>query len=171
MEQLKKSVRKTRLKKSAHKQTKMKKYKVGFQIGGLILFLLVMLPNFYWFAVPAPHDILRAESVTPTLDGIASVAQVLLVIALCILVNRDSERIGIRPLVIAAVICCLLYYAGWACYYQGITNAVVVLDLCLAPCLAFLFFSLDRKNAIAVIPLLIFAVCHTMYGIINFILP
>lgn len=148
----------------------MKKYKIGFQIWGLILFLIIMLPNFYWFAVPAPHDILRGESVTPALDRIASIAQVLLVIALCILVNRNSKRMGISPLMIAAVLCCLLYYTGWVFYYQGVTNAVVVLDLCLAPCLAFLFFALDRKNKIAVIPILVFAVCHTMYGIMNFIL-
>ena len=149
----------------------MKKYKIGFQIGGLILFLIIMLPNFYWFAVPAPHDLLRAGSVTPALDGIASIAQVLLVVALCILVNRNSKRMGISPLIIGTVLCCLLYYAGWVCYYRGVTNAVVVLDLCLAPCLAFLCFALDRKNAIAVIPTLVFAVCHTMYGVINFILP
>lgn len=149
----------------------MKQYRIGFQIGGLILFLLIMLPNFYWFAVPAPHDILRAESVTPTLDRIASVAQVLMVIALCTLAGRDRKRSGRSPLILAVVICCLLYYAGWVCYYQGMTNAAVVLDLCLAPCLAFLFFSLDRKNFIAVIPLVVFAVCHTMHGIMNLILP
>lgn len=147
----------------------MKKYKMGFQIEGLILCLIIMLPNFYWFAVPAPRDILRAESVTPALDGIASIAQVLLVIALCILVNRNSKRVGISPLMVGAVICWLLYYAGWICYYQGVTNAVVILDLCLAPCLTFLFFSLDRKNVFAVMLTVIFAVCHVAFGIINFI--
>lgn len=148
----------------------MKKYKMGFSVWGLLLFLVIMLPNFYWFAVPAPNDILRAESVTPTLDMIASVAQVLMVIALCIFMNQNSKRIGVSPLVIAAVICCLFYFAGWIFYYQGVTNAVVVLDLCIAPCLAFLFFSLDRKNAFAVIPILVFAVCHFLYGVVNFIL-
>lgn len=147
----------------------MKQYRIGFQIGGLILFLLIMLPNFYWFAVPAPHDILRAESVTPALDAAASAAQVLLAAALCVVVNRNRKRVGIRPLILGAVLCCLLYYAGWVCYYRGVTNAAVILDLCIAPCLAFLFFALDRKNGIAVIPTLVFLACHTLYGIINFI--
>lgn len=148
----------------------MKKYKVSFQIWGLLLFLILMLPNLYWFAVPAPHDILRAESGTPTLDLIASIAQVLMTIALCIFGNQDSKRIGVSPLVIGTVVCCLVYFAGWVFYYQGVADAVIILDLCIAPCLAFLFFSLDRKNAFAVVPVLIFAVCHFISGVMNFIL-
>jgi hypothetical protein len=46
----------------------LKPYRFGFDIWGLLLFLLVMLPNFIWFAVPAPNDVLRAESVTPITD-------------------------------------------------------------------------------------------------------
>ena len=48
------------------------RYRFGFDVWGLLLFLLVMLPNFIWFAVPAPNDILRTESVTPVVDVIAS---------------------------------------------------------------------------------------------------
>lgn len=33
------------------------KYRFGFDFWGLILFLLVMVPNFIWFAVPAPNDV------------------------------------------------------------------------------------------------------------------
>ena len=61
-------------------------YRFGFDIWGLLLFLLVMLPNFIWFAGPAPNDVLRTESVTPVVDLIASVCQVLTVACLCFLV-------------------------------------------------------------------------------------
>lgn len=43
---------------------KNKKYKIGFDIRGLIIFIVIMIPNFIWFAVPAPNDILRGESIT-----------------------------------------------------------------------------------------------------------
>lgn len=46
--------------------------KLGFDVGGLVLFLALMLPNFLWFAIPAPNDVLRAESATPVIDAIAS---------------------------------------------------------------------------------------------------
>ena len=42
----------------------LKKYKLG---------LIIMIPNFIWFAVPAPNDILRADSVTGAFDTLASV--------------------------------------------------------------------------------------------------
>lgn len=90
----------------------MKKYKFGFNIWGLILFFIIMLPNFYWFFVPASNDVLRAESVSKSLDTIASVFQVSMVIALCIFINKDSKRIGITPLIIASIASCLLYFAA-----------------------------------------------------------
>ena len=37
----------------------MRKYKLAFDPGGLLLFLQMMLPNFVWFNLPAPDDILR----------------------------------------------------------------------------------------------------------------
>ncbi len=39
-----------------------KEYKLGFDRYGLLLFLLIMLPNFIWFAVPAPNDALRTDA-------------------------------------------------------------------------------------------------------------
>ena len=37
----------------------LRQYKFGFEINGLVLFLVIMVPNFIWFFVPAPNDILR----------------------------------------------------------------------------------------------------------------
>ena len=67
------------------------KYKFGFDLWGLVLFFIIMIPNFIWFAVPAPDDILRAESKTEVIDTIASVCQVLMVISLCIFVNKERK--------------------------------------------------------------------------------
>ena len=41
-------------------------------VSGLLLFLIIMIPNFIWFAVPAPNDILRTDSITGTFDTVAS---------------------------------------------------------------------------------------------------
>lgn len=49
----------------------LKKYKMSFEIWGLLLFLIIMLQNFIWFAIPAPNDILRANSITETIDTVA----------------------------------------------------------------------------------------------------
>ena len=57
----------------------LKKYKMGFDAWGLVVFLIIMIPNFIWSAVPAPDDILRTESTTKVIDAIGSVAQVIMI--------------------------------------------------------------------------------------------
>lgn len=37
---------------------RLKKYKLSFDIWGLLLFLIIMIPDFVWFSVPAPNDVL-----------------------------------------------------------------------------------------------------------------
>ncbi|MGN1276805.1 MAG: hypothetical protein ACI4UK_07440, partial [Floccifex sp.] len=65
----------------------MKKYRFGFDVWALVLFFIIMILNFIWFAVPAPNDILRGESITKTIDVIASICQVLMVMSLCIFIH------------------------------------------------------------------------------------
>lgn len=149
---------------------KLKKYKLCFDVWGLLLFLIIMIPNFVWFFVPAPNDVLRADSITEVFDTIASICQVLMVIALCIFANKRNCKFRMTLLMIAVMICCLLYFASWTGYYFGIVNAVIILGLTIPPCLAFMFFAIDRKNMIAVVPIFIFTFCHLIYGIVNFII-
>ena len=145
------------------------KYKFGFDVSGLILFLLVMLPNFIWFAVPAPNDVLRSESVTPMVDVVASVCQVLTVVCLCFVIHKERGKLRFSLLVIAAVICIVAYYIGWGLYYSGIASDGVILMLTIPPCLAFILFAADRKNLPAVLFATGFAVCHLIFAIMNFI--
>lgn len=149
---------------------KLKKYTFGFDVWGLLLFIIVMIPNFIWSAVPAPNDILRSGSITEAIDMLASVCQVLMIAALCILRNKESKKICLSPLIITSAACCLLYYAGWIVYYTGTVNTIVILALTLPPCLAFLFFAIDRRNGIAAALITVFTICHLIYGTVNFII-
>ena len=148
----------------------LNKYRFGFDVWGLIFFLLVMLPNFIWFGVPAPNDVLRAESATPIVDTVASVFQVLTIACLCFVINKERSQLRFSPLVIAAIVCVAVYYAGWASYYLGIANSLVIIILTIPPCLAFILFAADRKNLPAVVFATAFAVCHLIFAIINFII-
>ena len=148
----------------------LKQYRFGFDLSGLLLFLLVMLPNFIWFAVPAPNDVLRTDSITPVVDIIASVCQVLTVACLCFLINEERSELRFSPLVIATVICAAVYYLGWALYYSGITNSWVILLLTLPPCLSFILFAADRKNLPAVLFASVFAVGHLIFAVVNFVI-
>lgn len=148
----------------------LKKYKFGFDIWGLIIFLIVMIPTFFWSLVPAPNDILRNESKTHFIDMIGSVCQVLFAAMICVLINKERKKLILSPLIIAAVISIITYFVGWVLYYCGNISPFVILMLTLPPCLAFLFFALDRRNMVAVIPIVCFTVCHLVYGVVNFIM-
>lgn len=144
-------------------------YRFGFDVLGMILFLLVMLPNFIWFAVPAPNDVLRTESVTHVVDVVASVCQVLTVACMCFVIHKERRKLRFSPLVIATVVCIVVYYAGWVLYYTGNASTWVILLLTIPPCLAFILFAVDRKNFLAVLFATVFAVCHLIFAIMNFI--
>lgn len=149
---------------------RLRNYRIGFDIRGVILFLTVMLPNFIWFAFPAANDVLRNESMTPALDTVASVYQAVMVASLCFMINKARPKPMNRALLTGTGILIILYYAGWCLYYAGNASPAVILDLCIAPCLAFILFSAAGKNLPAMLSAGIFAVCHLVYGIVNFIL-
>ena len=148
----------------------LKKYRFGFDIFGLILFLLVMIPNFIWFAVPAPNDVLRTESITPIIDVIGSVSQVVFIAAICILIRKDVDKIRFSKLIILSLAMVITYFVGWILYYSGIVNPIVIALLTIPPCMAFIIYTIDRKNIVATIPAIIFTVCHVIYGVVNYII-
>lgn len=146
----------------------LKQYRFGFDPWGLILFLLVMLPNFIWFAVPAPDDILRVDSATPVVDAIGSVFQVLTVACLCFVIHKSSSKLRFSPLIIATIICISIYYIGWALYYTANVSPIVILLLTVPRCLAFLLFAIDRKNLLAILFATVFAMYHLIFWVANF---
>ena len=147
----------------------IRKYKLAFDILGLLLFLIIMIPNFIWFLFPTSNDILRNESITPIIDMLALIFQVILVIALCTIINKQGQKPMKKTWFKWIISAIIIYFVGWILYYIGIVNAVIILDLCIAPCVAFILLSIARKNIIALISSIIFMICHVLYGIINFI--
>ena len=147
----------------------LKQYRFGFDLWGLLLFLLVLLPNFIWFAVPAPNDILRADSASPVVDTIGSVFQVLTVACLCFVIHKDRSKLRFSPLIIATIVCVAIYYIGWALYYTTNVNPIVILLLTIPPCLALILFAIERKNLLAILFATVFAVCHLVFAVVNFV--
>lgn len=147
-----------------------KNYRLGFDPWGFGLFLLIMLPNLVWFAVPAPNDILRAQSATPLLDSIGQVFQVIMVAALCAVRNIAPDKPMKHGFQNGVFLPILLYFIGWRAYASGVVIPIVILSLTLAPCAAFLVFALGRKNVPALLAAASFTTCHLISSVINFIL-
>lgn len=146
-----------------------KNYLIGFDVWALIVFLAVMIPTIIWALIPAPNDILRTESVTPIIDTVASILQFMALACLCVVINKDADKVRLSPLIILSTFCILMYYAGWGVYYSGICAPWVVLLMTIPPCLALILYASDRKNLPAIILTSGFTVCHLFFAIANFV--
>ena len=147
----------------------LKRYRFGFEWRGLVLFLIIMAPNFIWFAMPSPNDILRLESRTPMIDTIATVCQIAFVMCLCLLIRTDQKPFILTGTIKGVILSTVLYYVCWILYYQGVTNIAIITGLTIFPCIAFLLFAIDRRNVCAMVPIGLFTVCHLIYATVNFI--
>ena len=148
----------------------LKKYKLEPDIGGICLFLIIMIPNLIWFSFPAPNDLLRTSPAKAAWDTISSVCQIWMLITLCAFKNQEVGRLRFTGRMAAVAACCSLYFICWMIYYSGIVSAPILLGLSMTPCLAFMLFAIERKNDLAVIPTAAFTIFHLMGGISRFII-
>ncbi len=147
----------------------IKNYRLGIDSKGILLFVIIMIPNIVWFMIPAPVDPLRKESITPSLDLVAQVFQVCMVSALGFLKNKENRKDIKGRTGLSILICLILYYLGWILYYTGIVNSILHLDLCIAPCMAFIFFAYRRRNMVALFSAIGFTICHVIFVCVNFL--
>lgn len=149
----------------------MKKYKFGFDYFALLLFAIMMLPTIFWSFVKAPEDVLRVESVTHVIDIIATISQVIMIASLCVFKNNSViNKPRLTKILVAAILCLVVYYFAWVLYYCAVVNPAIIILLTIPPCVAFLLYSIDRKNIIATISSIIFLISHFIYGLVNFII-
>ncbi len=128
-----------------------------------------MLPNIVWFFVPAQNDILRNETSTQVLDVFVTVFQIMMLAVLCVIKNVNARKIKISLFIILSTAFGLIYYVCWILYYNGAVHEMVLLGLCVFPCCSFLFYGIDRKNYMALVPISVFTVLHLISTIINFL--
>ena len=139
----------------------MKNYRVRFMPWALVLFVLIMLPNLTWFAVPSEGDALKQTAELPWLDAVQMIFQAIMIGCLCMLENTATKPLRLRsPLIVTALACCVLYYVSWAAYFCGAVNTLVLLALCLLPSAAFLLYGADRRNMPGVVADVGFTLCH-----------
>ena len=147
---------------------KPENYRFGLDLRGLGRFVMIMLPNLLWMAIPAPHDILRGGTLTPLLDHSVSVVQALMLASLCLLINRKAHPSVEQKSMLGICVSVMTYLFGWIFYYIGMTGLPVILILAIAPCLSFLFYVFSRKNGPALLFTLAFMTLHTLQAVLNY---
>lgn len=89
-----------------------KKYRIGFDVRGLVLSIIIMIPNFIWFAIPTENDVLRAASLTPVIDMVATIFQVIMIASLCVIKNIEYQKSENKKRLFEIIISVVVYYFG-----------------------------------------------------------
>ncbi len=86
------------------------RYRFGFDIFALILFLLIMAPNIIWSFIEAPNDVLRVESVTKVAIRIASISYVFMAFTIGIQGILQGLRNAVSPLILSLLRLCVFIF-------------------------------------------------------------
>ena len=138
-------------------------YAVAFSLTGLVLYVLQLLPNIVWIAVPPTNDVLKhnnsphaALNLIEQLFGMVTVALLIIVVSKV----GTQGRNGFWLLACAAGFLAA-YYVAWILYYQGnVSGWLLVLGIAAMPPLYFFFAASWMKNYAALIPCTIFGIAH-----------
>lgn len=148
----------------------LKKYKFGIDTWAIWIIAVIMLPNIIWALSDLPDDILKRETLTPSLDNVMTISQVLMILALCLIRNKETKSLSMmNSLPAISVAMCMLYYSAWIFYFSGGTDGFILTALCVTPCVALILYCLFRKNVPAMFLTLVFSVLHILRTVLNFI--
>lgn len=93
-------------------------YKLGVSWTGLVVVLLAMLPNFFYFIFPPMNVPVATVGGTKVLDIIESVCRIGFMLLLIFLINDDKVNLR-SPYFIFMLVFLLLYYILWIKYFVG----------------------------------------------------
>lgn len=151
----------------------IKQYKINFSFYGFVAFVLQELPYLPWLLWPPKNNPLANNiAATPLLGILEQVGGVLTIAMLILIVRKDNIRPNFKKGYFRlALICLIIYYGCWICYFAGITNGwIIVLGLSAPVPLYYLFIALGLKNPFAIIPSVVFLLGHTVSNAMNFII-
>ena len=145
-------------------------YKLGFDVGALILSGILILPTLIQNVLFGGGGF--SQTATPELDTVAWIMLGLTVVTLCLASNRRHKKLSRKNfLTLAVALCCVVYYGFWAALYLlPFSGTGMVLGLCLLPCAALLLYCLERKNWPAVVPATIYLLTHLISSLVNVII-
>ena len=145
----------------------MTNYYFGFSLKGLIIFLLPMIPNIFYFLNPAMAASLNNVNGHLILDVLEHGNQAIFIILLIFLI-RKQESFTLYPYVIGIAALLILYYILWIFCFTGKSNLFILLGMAVIPVAYFVLAEFWLNNYLAIIPTAIFGIVHVIITYIDF---
>jgi hypothetical protein len=150
----------------------IKQYKIGFSLCGFLAFVIQELPYLPWLLWPPQNNPLANNIPVNLAFGIMEkIGGILTVVLLIFIVRKTVTKINFKGIFsIISVLCILVYYICWVCYFLGITNGwLIVFGLSAVVPIYYFSFAIWIKNGFAVISSVLFFIGHTGSNIINYL--
>jgi uncharacterized membrane protein YGL010W len=150
----------------------IKQYKISFSLIGLIAFLLQELPYLPWLLCPPENNPLANNIPLNVFFGTLEKIGGVLTVALLILVTRklSTTKDFKNKCFFMSVVCLVAYYICWILYFNGFTNAwLIIIGLSAVVPIYYFFVSMWLKNYFAVIASILFFIGHTASNMINYL--
>lgn len=142
-------------------------YYFGFSIYGLIIFLLPMVPNLFYFIRPVPYTLGNNDNKHVLLDIIENICRVIFFTMLILVVSRKAIEIQ-SMYIIWIVLMLILYYVFWGFFFKGKVNLIIILGLAIFPVAYFILSEIWLHNYIAIIPTGLFGIVHVIISYRDF---
>ncbi|WFR55140.1 hypothetical protein QA584_16160 [Anaerocolumna sp. AGMB13025] len=142
-------------------------YTFGFSIKGLIIFLLPMIPNLFFFLFPKNGNAFgNADNKHVILDILEHGSQAVFVFLLIFLINRQTSLV-LGPYTFSFGIALIMYFILWGFYFSGNNTLFILLGLAIIPVVYFILSEIWLHNLPAIIPTMIFGIVHTIITYID----
>ncbi|MFD1773873.1 hypothetical protein [Paenibacillus rhizophilus] len=139
----------------------------GFSWEGLVVFILVMIPNLFYFWLPNSSGSGRTPSKHLILDIMEHGSQAIFIFLLVFLISKQGAPM-LSPYTIGMAILLLLYYLLWIFYFRGYKNFTVLLGMAVVPVAYFILAEIWLHKIPAVVPTVIFGVTHIVITYIDY---
>jgi hypothetical protein len=136
-------------------------YSIGFSLKGLIVFLLTMIPNLFYFWLPKTVDRMTNVKKHPVLDMVEHGCQGIFILLLIFLVSGKASPV-LSPYTPLLGIILILYFILWFYFFTGRKILPILLGLAILPVIYFILAEIWLHNFPAVIPTAIFGLTHVI---------
>ncbi|MEK4273609.1 MULTISPECIES: hypothetical protein [unclassified Paenibacillus] len=136
-------------------------YHFGFSWKGLIIFLLPMIPNIFYFLIPASDISGNHANSHLILDVLEHGSQAIFFFLLIFVVRKQASEMRC-PYIIGMAIMLIFYYGLWILYFTGNANSIIFLGMAVLPVVYFILAEIWLQNYLAIIPTVLFGIVHVI---------
>jgi hypothetical protein len=140
---------------------------IGFSWKGLVIFLLPMIPNVFYFLIPASDVSGNNVNTHLILDVLEHGSQVIFIILLIFVIKKQTSEI-LCTYTISMATMLIFYYVLWIFCFIGKSNLLILLGMAVIPVIYFILGEMWLHNYLAIIPTVFFGVIHLIITYMDF---